>query len=297
MINRLQRKENFAGFLFVLPNFSGFLVFSLFPVIFSLGLSFTEWDFISGFEAITFNGVKNYTELFKDEWFIESLKNTLIYSFSTIPLGLAIGLFVAVLLDRYVFKPNAFKMIVFLPYISSIVASAVVWSVLLQPSYGPMNEMLMSLGIQDPPKWFGDMKWALPSIIAFSVWQGLGYNVLIFLAGLKGIPEELYDAAKIDGANRKQQFWTITRPLLSPTTFFLLIMGMINSFKVFDQIKVITDGGPGNSTSVLAYYMYKSAFEFFKMGYASAIAWVMFALIFIVTIVQWRSQKKMTNVM
>jgi len=283
-----------AGYLFILPSYLGFLVFVLFPVLFSLFLSFTSWNFISGLDSIEFVGLKNFARLFRDEWFIDSMRNTLVYAFTTVPIGLAIALVLAAVINKHVFAPNLAKMLLFLPYISSIVAISVVWMVILHPTYGPVNSMLLSMGVENPPRWFVDINWALPSIIIMSIWRQLGYMVLVYIAGLKAISDELYEAADIDGASPVQKFFKVTIPMVSPATFFLLIMGMIQSFRVFDEISVITQGGPARATTVLAFYMYRTAFEYYEMGYASAITWAMFILIFAVTLVQWRGQKRFT---
>jgi len=220
------------------------------------------------------------------------MKNTLIFAVSTVPVGISIGLVLAVLINKYVFCQNFFKISLFLPYISSAVASAVVWSVVLHPSFGPVNEFLKSIGIQNPPKWFADLKWALPSVIAFSIWQQLGYIILVYMAGLKGVPADLYEAAEIDGAGEVRKFFVITLPMVSPTTFFLFIIQLIGSFKVFDVVSALTDGGPGTSTTVIAYYIYRAAFKYYEMGKASAAAWAMFIIIFAITLFQWNQQKK-----
>lgn len=292
--NSLQLVEDLAGYLFILPSYLGFAVFVLFPVLFSLFLSFTSWNFISGLNSIEFVGLKNFARLFRDEWFIDSMRNTLIYAFTTVPIGLAIALVLAAVINKYVFAPNFAKMLLFLPYISSVVAISVVWMVILHPTFGPVNNLLTSMGVENPPRWFVDINWALPSIIAMSIWRQLGYMVLVYIAGLKAISDELYEAADIDGANPVQKFFKVTIPMVSPATFFLLIMGMIQSFRVFDEISVITQGGPARATTVLAFYMYRTAFEYYEMGYASAITWAMFVLIFAVTLVQWRGQKRFT---
>lgn len=286
--------EDLAGYLFILPSYLGFAVFVLFPVLFSLFLSFTSWNFISGLDSIEFVGLKNFARLFRDEWFIDSMRNTLIYAFTTVPIGLAIALVLAAVINKYVFAPNFAKMLLFLPYISSVVAISVVWMVILHPTFGPVNNLLTSMGVENPPRWFVDINWALPSIIAMSIWRQLGYMVLVYIAGLKAISDELYEAADIDGANPVQKFFKVTIPMVSPATFFLLIMGMIQSFRVFDEISVITQGGPARATTVLAFYMYRTAFEYYEMGYASAITWAMFVSIFAVTLVQWRGQKRFT---
>ena len=187
------------------------------------------------------------------------------------------------------------RIMIFIPYIASVVAVCTVWQVMLQPSYGPVNEFLHTIGIENPPKWLVDQKWALVAIMIINIWTQIGYYVAVYMSGLKNIPIDLYEAAQIDGASSIQQFRYITVPQVSPTTFFLAIMGIIGSFKVFDLISVLTGGGPGNSTSVMAYYIYKTAFNDFKMGYACALAWALFLLIFAVTLVQWKFQDRFAN--
>ncbi len=288
-------KESLYGYLFILPGLIGFLVFVLVPVISSLFLSFSEWDFISGLSTIKLIGIENYTKLLGDEWFTSSFRNNLVFTLVSIPITTIISLVIAALILDISYFKNGIKVMLFVPYISSIVAVCVVWMVLLHPSYGPINEMLYALGVEDPPKWLASLDWSLPSIIGIYIWQQIGYFVVVYIAGLSGIPEELYESAAIDGAGGLKKFFYITIPMISPTTFFLVTMGMIGSFKVFDHISVMTQGGPGTSTTVLAYYIYKTAFEYYKMGYASSISWVLFILVFAVTLVQWRSQNKWVN--
>lgn len=289
-----KHKDNLTAFLFLFPCLIGFVAFIVFPVIASLLLGFTEWNFLGGLNGIKFIGLDNFKTLLsgKDLWFNESFKNTLIFAAITVPVGLAVGLIVAAVMNKYVYCSGLFKVIVFIPYISSVVASVIVWQVMLQPSYGPINSILTSIGISNPPKWFVDPKWAMPTIIIFQIWQTLGYNVIVFMAGLKGISSDLYEAASIDGASELRKFRNITIPLISPTTFFLSTMGIIGSFKVFDSISVATKGGPGNATSVVAFYIYREAFELYRMGTANAAAWIMFIIIFVVTMIQLRGQKK-----
>lgn len=295
MLKKKKRnRDAYAAFWFLLPSMIGFVLFVVFPVVCSLLLSFTEWNFLSGFSGIKFIGLDNFKNLlsFKDEWFTSSLVNSLVYTAVMVPLNLVLGLVLAVLMDRYVYCSRLFKILVFIPYVSSVVASAVVWMVVFQPSYGPVNSFLMSIGIANPPKWFVDMNWAFPTIMLFQLWLGIGYTVIVFMSGLKAIPNDLYEAATIDGANGWQKFMKVTVPLISPTTFFLFTMGIINSFKVFDSIRIITNGGPGTATSVIAFYIYQEAFVNYRMGTANAAAWVMFVIIFAVTLIQMRGQKK-----
>lgn len=284
--------ENVSGYLFLLPSFLGFAIFFLFPVLFSLFLSLSKWNLSAGFSDLKFVGIKNFKTILSDVWFTDSMKNSLIFTAATVIVGVSISLVLAVILNRMVFFKNTLRVMFFLPYISSAVAVAIVWSIILQPTYGPVNQFLRSLGIQNLPNWLADVHWALPALIAMYIWQNLGYNIVVFMAGLTAINSDLYEAAVIDGAGALAKFFKITVPMVSPTTFFLVIMGIINSFKVFDQVQVLTQGGPGTSTTVLALYIYREAFQFYDMGLASSAAWAMFVIIFIVTIIQWIGQKR-----
>ncbi len=292
---RMERREMLTGMAFILPSFLGFLVFTLIPVIISLFLSFTKWNFMEGWGAIKFTGLENYIRLFTDEWFLNSYRNNILFTLFTVPALLALGLVMATVINKHIFGGGAVRVMIFIPYIASVVAVCAVWMVLLQPSYGPVNQILRAIGIENPPNWLADFKWSLPSIMIIYVWQQVGYYSIVFLAGLKGIPEDVYEAARVDGASTIRQFFSITIPLISPTTFFLAIMGIIGSFKVFDQISVLTQGGPGSSSSVMAYYVYRTAFEYFDMGYANTLAWALFVLVFAVTLIQWKLQAKFSN--
>lgn len=289
------RKDFFTGMGFILPSLLGFLIFTFIPVVISLCLSFTSWNFMEGIEGIKFNGLANYIRLFSDEWFLNSYKNNIIFTAVTVPVLIALGLVMATIINKYIYGGGVVRTMIFIPYIASVVAVCTVWMVLLQPSYGPVNEFFRSIGIANPPGWLADFKWSLPSIMIIYVWQQVGYYSIVFLAGLKGLPEDVYEAAKVDGASSICQFFSLTVPLISPTTFFLTIMGIIGSFKVFDQISVLTQGGPGSSSSVMAYYVYRTAFDYFEMGYANTLAWALFVLVFIVTLVQWKMQAKFSN--
>ena len=289
------RKDFFTGMGFILPSLLGFLIFTFIPVVISLCLSFTSWNFMEGIEGIKFNGLANYIRLFSDEWFLNSYKNNIIFTAVTVPVLIALGLVLATIINKYIYGGGVVRTMIFIPYIASVVAVCTVWMVLLQPSYGPVNEFFRSIGIANPPGWLADFKWSLPSIMIIYVWQQVGYYSIVFLAGLKGLPEDVYEAAKVDGASSIRQFFSLTVPLISPTTFFLTIMGIIGSFKVFDQISVLTQGGPGSSSSVMAYYVYRTAFDYFEMGYANTLAWALFVLVFIVTLVQWKMQAKFSN--
>ncbi|MDF2815760.1 MAG: sugar transporter permease, partial [Paenibacillus sp.] len=207
----------------------------------------------------------------------------------------AISMFLAIVIDKFVYFKSFFKVAYFMPYISSVVAVAVVWQVLFHPSFGPINQFLMALGIENPPKWIADPSFALASVMTISIWVSIGFNMIVYIAGLQAIPKDLYEAAEIDGANKWVQFKSITFPMLSSTSFFLLITGIISSFKVFDLIAVLTQGGPAGSTSMIVWYLYETAFVNLKIGYASSMAIVLFLCVFIITILQWIGQKKWVN--
>ena len=213
------------------------------------------------------------------------------FTLITVPALTVLGLVTAEILNRYILGKSPVRVMFFIPYIASVVAVCAVWQVLFHPSFGPINSFLHSIGMQNPPKWLADLKWSLPSVMIIYIWQNVGYYAVVFLAGLKGISKELYEAAAIDGAGPVRQFFSVTVPLIRPTTFFLVTMGIIGSFKVFDHISVLTQGGPGSSSSVMAYYVYRKAFEEYDMGYANALAWALFVLIFAVTLIQFRLQK------
>ena len=284
-----------TGLAFIMPSLIGFLVFTFVPVVISLFLSFCDWNFMKGFEGIEFIGLKNYIKLFSDDWFLASYKNNIMFTVVTVPTLIALGLVIATIMNKYIFGGGAVRTMFFIPYICSVVAVCSVWMVLFQPSYGPINQLLFKLGAKNPPKWLADYDWSLVSIMIVYIWQQVGYYAIVFLAAIKGVPGELYEAASLDGAGSVRSFFNVTVPMVAPTTFFLTIMGIIGSFKVFDQISVLTQGGPGNSSSVMAFYVYRTAFEYYEMGYANTLAWALFILIFIVTMVQWNLQDKFTN--
>lgn len=289
--------ETVSGIIFLLPGLIGFLIFILFPVIFSLFLSLFKWSFISGFEGMKFVGFKNFVLLFSDPYFITSLQNNVIISLTTVPITLVLGIVFAVLIKNYAYGKVGIRAMMFVPYVSSIVAVSVVFKVILNPEFGPVNKVLMFLGVQNPPKWFGDMHWALVAIIILTVWMNIGYYIVIYMAGLTNVPKTLYEAAEIDGAGPLKQFFSITIPGVSPTTLFLTVIGLINSFKIFDQVSITTNGGPGSSTFVFALYIYKLAFQQFDTGYASAVTMFMTAVIAIITIVQWKMQNNKVDFM
>ena len=218
----MKRKETLTGICFVLPGLIGFIIFILIPVIMSLGISFTEWNFLKGWDSIKFTGLRNYLKLFKDDWFVVSLRNNILFTAVTVPCLLILGLVMADLINRHTYGGSAIRVMIFIPYIASVVAVCTVWQVMLQPSYGPINEFLRTIGIENPPKWLVDEHWALIAIMLINIWSQVGYYVAVYMSGLKNVPADLYEAAEIDGASQFTIFWKIVLPLGKP---ILVTMG------------------------------------------------------------------------
>lgn len=285
------RRQQKTAILFLLPNLIGFLIFILYPVFRAFVISLTNWD---GFATMDFIGLKNYISLFGDESFNISLKNTLWYTVVTVPLSIIFGILMALLMNIKIPGIKVFRTVYFLPQVTSMIAIGLVWSMVLA-NYGPVNQALMAFGVQEPPKWISSSAWALISVEIVTIWRSMGYNAIILLAGLQGISAELYEAAKLDGADSGQRFMYITLPMLSPTIFFCLVTQMISSFKVFDVIMAMTQGGPGRATNVLAYYIYNKSFVDYRFGYASSAAFILFFIILVMTLIQFVGQKKWVN--
>ena len=293
-MSKLERRNTLIAYSFILPNFLGFLCFALIPVLFSFILSFMQWDSAN---PIKFVGLDNFAKMFNDETFKISFANTLYYTAGTVILTLIASLILALILNKNIKGRVIFRAIFFFPYVASLIAVAVVWNMLFHPDMGPVNSLLVSLGISNPPRWSASVEWAMPTVIGLSVWKGMGYYMIVYLAALQGIPSELYEAAVIDGANSWQQFRYVTLPMLTPTTFFVVMMLVISSFKVFDTIYIMTQGGPGRATNVLVYHIYNTAFIRFEFGYASAISVVLFLVVLAITLVQFRTEKKWVSYM
>jgi multiple sugar transport system permease protein len=285
----LRRQETVAGYLFLLPNILGFLVFSSVPVFATFTISLLDWDLI---RAPRFVGIDNYVKLLTDDaMFRRVLWNTAYYVVGTVPAGVILSLLLALAMNTNVRGIAIYRAIFFIPVISASVAVAVMWRWLYNTDFGLINLLLTSVGLKAVP-WLSSTAWAMPAVILMAIWKNLGYNMLIFLAGLQSIPAHLHEAAAIDGANSVQRFRHITLPLLAPTTFFVLVISMIGSFQVFDLAFVLTKGGPGDATNTIVMYIYNQAFQFFHMGYAASIAWVLFAIIFAITLLQHQLQKR-----
>lgn len=282
-----------AVYLFLTPALTAIFIFFFIPVIAAFIISFTDFDIyaINNYGAARFIGFNNYIALFNDSLFWTALKNTFYFVIVAGPLSIAVSLGAAMLLNSKLvkFKP-IFRLTYFIPVVTTLVAVAIVWRFIYHPRFGILNYFLEFFGI-NPIDWLGDPNWAMPAIILMAVWKNFGYNMIIFIAGLQNIPEDLYEAATIDGANGWQKFKKITLPMLAPTTLFVSIITMIGFFQLFAEPYVMTQGGPLNSTLSIVQYMYQEGFRWWNMGYSAAIAFVLFFIIFIGTLIQFKLQK------
>ncbi|MEU8661835.1 sugar ABC transporter permease [Actinoplanes philippinensis] len=291
-VRRRRWRNTAVGLSFLLPNFIGFLVLTLIPVGLLFYYAFTEWNVFGG---ATWTGLDNFRQMAGDTTFWTALRNTLYYAAFHIPLTLGVSLGLALLLNRKLRGMAFFRTVAFFPYITSIVAIAQIWNMLFSPGFGPVNEVLRWIGVENPPGWTTSADWSMPAVIIVGTWRYMGYYMLLFLAGLQTIPGQLYEAAKVDGASAWQRFRAVTLPGLRPTTFFITVLLTIESFKVFDLILVMTNGGPGQSTLVLAQYIFRKGFEENQFGYASAVSIVLFAICLVVTVIQFVVNKRRSS--
>lgn len=276
------------GFVFIAPQLIGLLAFSLIPLLSTFVISTLDWD---GFHAPSFIGLDNFIYAFQNEDFQKALVNTLYYSVLTVPVGIFLAILVAVALNRVRFRVF-YRLFFFMPVVTSSVAVAIVWMWLLNGDFGIINVLLRTWFNITGPQWLTDMSLVLPSLAIVSIWQKVGFNMILFLAGLQGISRDYYEAAMIDGASKSQQFWKITLPLLSPTTLFVTIIAIIDSFKIFDTAFVMTSGGPAKASYTIVYHLYEMAFKYFQFGKSSAAATVLFIIILILTMIQTRLSRK-----
>jgi multiple sugar transport system permease protein len=282
-------RDTWWSWLFLAPTVLGLAVLSAGPIIASFGISLTDWDLLSPAEFV---GLDNFASLLSNDRFVLALRNTAFFTLTSVPLGLILGLGLALALDQPIRGIAIIRTAYFLPVVTSTTAIALVWLWIYSPQGGLLNAVLGFFGIP-PEKWVSDPFWSMPSIVAMSVWQGLGTTVIIFLAGLQGIPQEFYDAAAVDGAGRWARFRHVTLPLLTPTIFFTGILAFIGAFQVFDQVYVLArPGEPSRSTITLVYFIYESGFDNFKMGLAAAASWILFLIVAILTILYFRSQRR-----
>lgn len=277
------RSEAFAGYLSILPALIVISVFAVFPVAFSLGVSLFKWSLAS--PTITFVGARNFETLFASDTFWQVLRNSLFFSIGTVVLIVALAFNLALLLDVKIRGIAFFRALFFIPHLVPMAMIATLWLFLYEPQRGPINALLGLLGIPGPA-WLQSTSWAMPAMIIVKVWKAVGYYTVLYLAGLQGIPQELYEAAKMDGAGFWRRTWHITLPLISPMTLFIVIVAVIGSFQDFDQIVVMTRGGPVDSTNVLVYYLYEQAFRNYQVGLGSAIAVLMLAMLLVFTVIK-----------
>ena len=292
--------DNVAAFVFLAPSLVLLIIFALVPMLGSLVLGFFEWRI---FEDPDWVGIENFVDIFRfreigdglgtepnDPRFYRAFGNNLFYLLQ-LPFHLALSLSLAMFINRHGPVSYLFRSIYFVPVVTSMVAAAVVFRWVYQPSFGLLNSFLRTLGVQGP-NWLGDPDIAKVSVIGMNLWKRAGYQMLIYLAALQGVPEEYYESARIAGAGAWRQFWNITLPLIAPTTFFLLTMGVIWNLQMFPQIYVLTEGGPAGATSSMVFYIFQKAFEDFRMGYASALSLILFLMILTITVIQWRLRKR-----
>lgn len=284
MAKKTADSDNFQYKLLILPALIGTLIFIVIPVVFSFGLSFCEWDLLSD---VRFAGLKNYFELLTRPNFALILKNTFVFAIAVTLIAVVIPVILAAVLNNKIRGSEFFKTAYFLPFITPMIVIAIIWEWIFDPNFGLLNYLLKT-----HINWLYDTKTALFALIIVSAWKLIGYNMVILLSGFSTISQNIYESAKIDGASPLSTFFKITLPLLSPTIFFVVIITTISSFQVFDLIYLMTQGGPMDSTNVLVYWIYKNAFEFFNIGAASAGAYILFVIVFVLTVIQWNIRKK-----
>lgn len=288
-------RDHLVAYSFIAPNFIGFAIFTLVPMIFAIILAFVKWD---GSNPMNFVGLKNFIRLIQDTTFHKALWNTVAYTIGVVPLTMVCALALAILLNKKLFGRNFMRTAFFFPYVASLVAVAAVWNFIFSPTMGPINNILHSITgipIEDLPRWAADKDWAMFTVVLFTVWKNMGYYMVIYLAGLQGVNPELYEAADLDGANSWQRFRNVTIPQLAPTTFFVLMILVINSFKVYDifiNLFAGADNQLNDSTRVLVYQIYNTAFRSLDYGYANAMAIVLFLIVMGITIIQFRGEKR-----
>ena len=286
--NTLLKQLGWAA-VFLAPNFILVMLFTFIPAAGGLALSTAEWDV---FSEPKFVGAENYVDLVDDDDFWIALRNTIVYTFTTVPVSIVLSLVLAIVLNEKLPGTLFFRTIFFIPVIMSGVLVSHTWQWLFNADYGPLNYFLWQIGIQGP-RWLNDPRWSLVAVVIVTIWKSLGFNMIILLAGLQDVPRTFYDAAKIDGAGSWAEFRHVTLPMIAAPMFFAVVISIINSFQVFDIVYLMTNGGgPGRSSLVMVQYIYEIAFEYFEMGYASAIATVFFAIILFFTAAQWFSRRR-----
>ena len=280
---------------FMLPSIVGMIVFSFLPIVISIVVSLTDWNGLDKLNAQTLGerlcGLENYGAILRSVEFWNVLGHTVYYIVLYIPLVLVMSLFIASILNRNMRGIGVFRVLYYIPVLTSWVAASLIWKWVLSPQYGVINQLLGYLGVRGP-EWLTDKFWAMPAIVLASVWKDMGFSGLFLLSGLKAIDTGYYEAAQMDGAGKVKQFFSITLPLLTPSMFFCVIMALINAFQLFPQVQIMTEGGPNGATQVMVERIYTYGFKYFRMGYAAAYSWLLFVIIFVLTLVQMKLQQR-----
>ncbi len=278
---------------YMIPSFVGMLIFSLFPVLIAIALGFTDWN---GLDKLSFHvlsehfiGLENYRKILGSSEFWNVLKNTLYFILLYIPLVFMAAMGIALLLNRKRAGTGAFRVIYYIPVLTSWVAASLIWKWVLSSQYGILNQIIALFGVKGPG-WLTSEVWAMPGIVLASVWKDMGFYGLFILSGLAAINPSYYEAARVDGASRRKMFFRITLPLVTPSLFFCLIMSLINAFQLFPQVQIMTEGGPNGATRVMVERIYTYGFDYYRMGYASAFSWLLFLIIFVLTMIQMKLQ-------
>jgi multiple sugar transport system permease protein len=291
----LEKQEARAAIFFLAPFLIGFLIFEAIPVLSAVGMSFINLNSLRGISdlaSIKFTGLQNYINIFKDTDALLAYGRSILYTLYYVPFLNIFALIIALLLTRQLFFKTAIRTMIFIPYVSNIVAVAILWGTLLNPFGGPVNEILKSIGIINPPMWLFGKNTSLPTLSAISIWKDVAFQMIVYMAAINNVSKELYESADVEGASKFTQFTKITIPMISPTIFAMVVTSIISSFQNYAIVKTMTDGGPGDASRVAVVNIYQQAFEYNKFSYASAQAIILFLIILIITLIQWRGQKK-----
>ena len=275
-------KSNLTGYAFILPNIIGVVLFTLIPMLYSLFVSFTDWDYTKGFGNYNFIGIKNFIDMWSDEWFTTSLLNTIFFSVVVVPATIILALVIAVIIDRYCFAKLPIRLMMFMPYISNVVAVAIVWVMMYSP-WGPFTQLMEAFGWKEPPQWLGDPTWALPAIMLMTIWSNVGYAIMIYTSSIQGLPKDAYEAAEIDGCNHIQQVRYVTLPGLKNTFTYVMTMTILSCFNVMGQPMMLTPGE--ESTEVAIQFIYDTAFGGWKLGRASVMSIIMALIMFVFSLI------------
>jgi multiple sugar transport system permease protein len=291
---RFPRREARIALLFIAPLFIGFAIFNLFPLVYSIFLSLVNFNSFGEIKVNEFMGIKNYLRAFNDRLALESFAKSFLFSLLYVVGIIALSLLAALLLNRKLYLRTVSRTMIYMPYVANVVAIGIVWSIVLNPFGGPINSLLKLTGVPDKalPEWLIGVKSALPTVAGIKIWQNLAFQTIVFLAALQDVPRELYECAEIDGAGGLRKFFRITLPMISPTTFFLIVVTVIGSFNSLAIVKALTSGGPGNSTRIITLFIYEQAIKYSYYSYANALACLLFIFLLIVTLIQWKAQNR-----